>query len=256
MDLISLIQEGSTSVFYLAAMGLVLGALHGLEPGHSKTMMAAFIVAVRGTPVQALLLGISAAFSHSIVVWVLAAIALTYGDRMIGETLEPYLITGSGLIVGGIGLWMLLRARMSKPGSAGPHHHHHGHGHDHGDSHALAHAHEIEKRFSGGRATNLQTVGFGLVGGLIPCPAAITVLLLCLGIGQVWLGVGMVASFSIGLALTLVAVGMAAALGLRYARTRSAGFERFLAAAPWISGVLILLVGIYMTVSGYLHFGQ
>ena len=50
MDLISLIQDGSTSFLYLAAVGLVLGSLHGLEPGHSKTMMAAFIVAVRGTP--------------------------------------------------------------------------------------------------------------------------------------------------------------------------------------------------------------
>lgn len=283
MDMISLIQEGSTSFLYLAAVGLILGSLHGLEPGHSKTMMAAFIVAVRGTPLQAGLLGVSAAFSHSIVVWILAALALTYGDEMIGEKLEPYMILGSGLIVGGVGLYMLVRAILNNRNRKVAHHHHHHphhhhhdthghdhsdhhghhhhHGHDHGhdhlhdDAHARAHAAEIEKRFADGKATNLQTIGFGLVGGLIPCPAAITVLLLCLGIGQVWLGVGMVASFSIGLALTLVAVGMAAAIGLRYARSRSANLERFMASAPYISGVLILLVGAYMAVSGYSHIG-
>ena len=249
MDLISLIQDGSTSFPYLAAVGLVLGSLHGLEPGHSKTMMAAFIVAVRGTPFQAVLLGVSAALSHSIVVWAMAVLALTWGDEMIGERLEPWFIAGSGAIVMAVGMFMLWRA-LGRVGARRER----GHGHRHDtDAHARAHAREIETRFAGGRATAPQTIGFGLVGGLIPCPAAITVLLLCLGIGQFWLGVGMVASFSIGLALTLVAVGMAAVLGLRYASKRFSGADRLLASAPCVSGVLILLVGTYMAYSGWSH---
>ena len=247
MDLISLIQDGSTSFLYLAAVGLVLGSLHGLEPGHSKTMMAAFIVAVRGTPFQAVLLGVSAALSHSIVVWAMAVLALTWGDEMIGEKLEPWFIAGSGAIVMAVGLFMLwralgrVRARRDRR-----------HPHD-DDAHVRAHARDIETRFAGGRATAPQTIGFGLVGGLIPCPAAITVLLLCLGIGQFWLGIGMVASFSVGLAATLVAVGMAAVLGLRYASKRFSGADRLLASAPWVSGALILLVGTYMAYSGWSH---
>ena len=110
MDLATLVQEGSASLAYLAAVGLVLGSLHGLEPGHAKTMMAAFIVAVRGTPLQALLLGVSAAFSHSIVVWVLALLALSYGDEMIGEKAEPYFMAGSGAMVVAVGLVMIWRA--------------------------------------------------------------------------------------------------------------------------------------------------
>ena len=251
MDLISLIQDGSTSFLYLAAIGLVLGSLHGLEPGHSKTMMAAFIVAVRGTPLQALLLGVSAAFSHSIVVWAMAALALTWGDEMIGEKLEPYFIGGSGAIVMAVGLFMLWRA-LRRSSTEARHVHSHGHEHD-GDAHVRAHARQIETRFADGKVTAPQTVGFGLVGGLIPCPAAITVLLLCLGIGQFWLGVGMVASFSIGLAVTLVAVGMAAVFGLRYASKRFTGAHRFLASAPYVSGALILLVGGYMAYSGWSH---
>ena len=256
MDLVSLIQYGSASFLYLAAIGLVLGSLHGLEPGHSKTMMAAFIVAVRGTPMQAVLLGVSAAFSHSIVVWLLAILALVYGDKMIGDRLEPWFVAGSGAIVFAVGLAMLgrtvLRARRRRARRHGHHHHHH-HDGDGGDAHVRAHASEIETRFADGRANGLQTIGFGLVGGLIPCPAAITVLLLCLGIGQFWLGIGMVASFSIGLALTLVGIGMIAVLGLRYASKRFRGIDRFLASAPYASAALILLVGTYMAWSGWTH---
>ncbi len=54
----TLLQQGNAWLFVPSA--ILLGALHGLEPGHSKTMMAAFIVAIRGTLTQAVLLGLSA----------------------------------------------------------------------------------------------------------------------------------------------------------------------------------------------------
>ncbi|MEX0577651.1 nickel/cobalt efflux protein RcnA, partial [Enterobacter cloacae subsp. cloacae] len=40
-DFASLLQQGNAWLFIPSA--ILLGALHGLEPGHSKTMMAAFI---------------------------------------------------------------------------------------------------------------------------------------------------------------------------------------------------------------------
>nr|WP_281433539.1 hypothetical protein [Microvirga splendida] len=55
-------------------ISVLLGALHGLEPGHSKTMMAAYIVAIRGTIGQAILLGVCAALSHSLIVWIAATL--------------------------------------------------------------------------------------------------------------------------------------------------------------------------------------
>ena len=48
-----LIQKGSAHAGLFIPSAIMLGALHGLEPGHSKTMMAAFIVAVRGTLTRA-----------------------------------------------------------------------------------------------------------------------------------------------------------------------------------------------------------
>ena len=68
MDIASLIEQGSTSFVYLAFAGFIIGSLHGLEPGPSKTMVAALIIAVRGTMRHAIVLGVAAALSHSIIV--------------------------------------------------------------------------------------------------------------------------------------------------------------------------------------------
>ena len=59
-SLSDLLQAGAASIGLLLSSALVLGALHGLEPGHSKTMMTAFIIAVRGTVAQAAWLGLAA----------------------------------------------------------------------------------------------------------------------------------------------------------------------------------------------------
>jgi nickel/cobalt exporter len=55
--------------------------------------------------------------------------------------------------------------------------------------------------------TTGQVVLFGLTGGLIPCPASITILLLCLQLKRIALGATLVLCFSIGLALTMVVSG-------------------------------------------------
>ncbi len=266
MDLISLIDAGATSPAALFFAALLLGGLHGLEPGHAKTMMAAFIIAVRGTPWQAALLGVSAAFSHTVIVWGLAILALLYGDELIGERLEPWFMIASGAVVVLMGVWIYLRSRHAHHhhghahGHGHHHHHDHDHDHDHGhhhaetpelDAHARAHAEAIANRFGGGTTTTAQTILFGLTGGMIPCPAAITVLVLCLHLKKFSLGVTLVAAFSIGLALTLVAVGMATAIGLRYAAARTAALDSLFAKAPYVSAVLIAIIGLFMAWSGY-----
>ncbi|MRE26914.1 HoxN/HupN/NixA family nickel/cobalt transporter, partial [Klebsiella quasipneumoniae] len=49
--------------WFFIPSAILLGALHGLEPGHSKTMMAAFIIAIKGTIKQAVMLGLAATIS-------------------------------------------------------------------------------------------------------------------------------------------------------------------------------------------------
>src|SRR3954469_24117326 len=126
----------SGHVWLYVPVAILLGALHGLEPGHSKTMMAAFIIAIRGTVWQAVLLGLSAAISHSLLIWLLAAAALKYGSQWNAETTEPYFQLASAVLIVALALWMFWRTRRDVQAAAEhEHEHHHGHGHEHGHAH-------------------------------------------------------------------------------------------------------------------------
>lgn len=130
------------------------------------------------------------------------------------------------------------------------------HDHDHGgldvspdgyqDAHERAHANDIRRRFANRDVTTGQIIMFGLTGGLIPCPASITVLLLCLQLKKVSLGAALVLCFSIGLALTMVASGALAALSVKHVSRRWSGFGDMARRAPYFSGGLIALVGVYV----------
>lgn len=131
-DFATLLQQGTASAWLFVPSAIFLGALHGLEPGHSKTMMAAFIVAVRGTIGQAILLGLCAALSHTAVVWVIAMGGMYLGQNWSAETSEPYLQMASALIIMTIGVWMIWRTWQQQRTCFHEHGHHHAdHDHDH-----------------------------------------------------------------------------------------------------------------------------
>ena len=349
-----LLQQGPGHAWLFIPTAILLGALHGLEPGHSKTMMAAFIIAVRGTVTQAVQLGVSAALSHTAVVWAVALAGLSYGAKFNAESSEAYFQIASAVAIVGIALWMIWQSWRDLDGDHDHHHHddikridtehgvvalsifedgvpprfrlqfdrggsvpdaenvsietirpdghsqvfalvnrgaylesvddisephafnvrlglgrgadsrtygvafaEHNHSHDHSpaalDAHALAHARAIETKFKGRSVTTSQIILFGLTGGLIPCPAAITVLLVCLQLKNVSLGFTLVLAFSLGLAITMVGAGVLAALSLRHVSTRWSGFGTFIHYAPLVSSSLVLLMGIYL---GYLGLSQ
>ena len=81
-------------------------------------------------------------------------------------------------------------------------------------------------------------------------------LLLCLQIKQFALGFATVLAFSIGLAVTLVAVGSAAALSVREASRRFAGFAVFAQRLPYASVGLIGFVGVVLAALGLKHISQ
>jgi len=278
----NLAQGGNAWLFIPSA--IVLGALHGLEPGHSKTMMAAFIIAVKGTVRQAVLLGIAATLSHTLVVWVIALGGMWAFGGLRAEDTEPWFQLATGVIVIGMAIWLLWRARREQLAAA---HFHAGHGHDHHDddhhhddphrhhhhhepteeevhelelatggyvdAHEAAHAEDIRRRFASRHVTTGQIIVFGLTGGLVPCPGAITVLMLCLQLNRLALGATLVAGFSVGLALTMVASGVLAAVSVRQVERRWSGFGEAVRRAPYISGLVILVIGAYLTTSAWIH---
>ena len=374
------LQQGNAWLFVPAAV--VLGALHGMEPGHSKTIMAAFIIAIRGTVMQAVLLGVAATVSHTAIIWVLAFIGLHYSGRLNVEELEPYFQTATGAVVMALAIWMLARTRREQREVAahtpdesghGPHggtlidtgdgwleisvfetgvpprfrlyfftgtrdprpvpgdgftlettrpdgvkqvfgfqqlrdfleatetlpephefavkltlarngqprcyetkfaeaheHHHSGEPeHAHGSeaavgaaavdqtpgAHERAHAQDLARRFPNRQVTTGQIVLFGLTGGLLPCPSAFAVLLVCLQLKEFTLGFAIVLAFSLGLALTLVTVGALAALSVREAGRRFRGFGEFARKAPYVSSTVMLGIGLVVLVQGLRHLG-
>ena len=369
----TLLQQGSTNAWLFVPSAILLGALHGLEPGHSKTMMASFIVAVRGTVTQAVLLGLAATVSHTAVVWLVALAGMYFGAQWNTEASEAYFQLASAVLIIGVAVWMMRSTwRLQRfSGHDHDHDHNHGHSHDHDhdepklvdtghgtvrlevfedgvaprfrlfaegqhghawhadevqveterpdgsrqffafvqrdgylesaeaipephefiarlrlghdghrhdydlefvehdhhhavkdydrldvaapgyqDPHELAHANDIRHRFANREVTTTQIVLFGLTGGLIPCPASITVLLLCLQLKKFTLGATLVLCFSIGLALTMVASGTLAALSVKHVSKSWSGFGEFARKAPYFSGALILAMGLFVGYQG------
>ena len=254
-DIISLVQTHGANPWAYLPLAVLLGALHALEPGHSKSMMAAFVVATRGTAGQAALLGGSAAVGHTLVVWALAAAGLWLGDALILDKAEPWLILISGLMILGLAWRIVVLFRREHHEHEHHDHHHDHHHHERELSHDEEHEREIAQRFAGRTVSNGAIAWFGLTAGLMPCPSAVAVLLICLQTRAFTLGFGMVAGFSLGLAITLISVGVLAAWGARKASEGWSGFAGWAERLPYLSAALVGLIGVIVTFRGLLATG-
>jgi nickel/cobalt exporter len=174
----------------------------------------------------------------------LAIAALLFGQNMIAEQADPWLTLLSGVLVTLLAVRMFLPPRMGSPN----HKHHHDHHHHHGHSNDLGHMHHQRQMKNGASAADI--VWFGFSGGLLPCPAAIAVLLVCIQLRQFALGIAMVAAFSIGLAATLVAIGLAASWASRKASTTWPWLDRVAQRLPYLSAGIVMILGLVMTAFG------
>jgi ABC-type nickel/cobalt efflux system permease component RcnA len=212
-----LITTRSMSLWFLitaAFIALGLGALHALEPGHGKTIVAAYLVGSRGTARHAFLLGLIVTASHTAGVFALGAITLYASRYVVPEQLYPWLGVFSGLTIAGLGGYMFLR-RWS--GLDLDHSHTSGQLHSHwfpssSESTAVAPA-----PAENGKSVSLyQLFALGITGGIIPCPAALVVLLSAFALHRVGLGFFLIIAFSLGLASVLIGFGMLMVYGRRF----------------------------------------
>ncbi len=265
------------------AFFLVWGVGHGLMPGHGKTMVAAYLIGTQGRLSDAFKLGGIVTFTHTIALYTvgLALVYLVTESKsifMAKTTQHLTLLSGVSLIAYGAFLgWRRWRA-LQKGDDHGHdhdhdhdhdhgHHHHHHHDHDHGhhhhhdhdhghhhhhegmseEEHALAHAREAAS------VTTWRDLWvLGITGGLVPCPAGVTLVLYSLSFQQqntlkcfVYL-----TAFSLGLAAVLIAIASAMVLSkkllLNTAATRTSDPHRALQWLPLVSSVLICLVGAFI----------
>ena len=223
-------------VLLALATALGLGALHALEPGHGKTAAAAYLVGARATPRHAVALGFTITAMHTSSVFILGLVTLFASQYILPEKLLPYLGLGSGLIVVFIGLRMFL-SRLRRTGVGATRSHDDGHRHDaserdgHEHDHAYAHDHDqghspdrdhdhghshLPPTLTGDNVSWRGVLAIGISGGLLPCPAALVVLLSAIGLGRLGFGMLLIIAFSGGLALVLSGIGLTVLYGGRW----------------------------------------
>ncbi len=198
-------------LFTAALIAMGLGGLHALEPGHGKTIVAAYLVGSRGTARHAALLGLIVTAAHTMGVFALGAITLYASRYIVPEQLYPWLGVFSGLIIAGLGGYMLLR-RLT--GTATDHSHLPGEGPGHWFSLKRPQQTPIIES-KGTQSANLPTrsvsltqlFALGITGGIIPCPAALIVLLSAFALHRIALGFFLIVAFSFGLAAVLIGFG-------------------------------------------------
>ncbi len=211
-----------------------LGAGHALTPGHGKTLMAAYLVGTRGTPLHAVGLGLSVTVSHTIGILALAAVIVGAQGLVAPDLVVRWAPIVAAVSIVAIGGWMLLgeirRRRAAGAAHALAHAHDLDHPHAHDDEHP--HTHEEhhpdvgatagEHTHGGVSHSHLPAAGttitwrglfaLGLAGGLIPSTSALLILLGSLAAGRPAFGFVLVVAFGLGMAAVMSGIGIALVL--------------------------------------------
>jgi ABC-type nickel/cobalt efflux system permease component RcnA len=234
-------KRGLAVALLLAAF---FGAAHALTPGHGKTLVAAYLVGQRGTVWHALLLGLVVTLTHTGAVLVLAGLVGAFGEKAGGAAYTLLQLLG-GLLIAGLGFWLLLRrlAGQADHVHLGASHHRHHHHHDHGHSHT--HLPAIDAGTPGLRALVL----LGVSGGIVPCWDAIALLLMAAAAQLFWLALPLLLAFSAGLAGVLIALGVGVVWARRWVVARAGEGDRLQTAVrllPLASAALVTVIGLWM----------
>ena len=100
-----------------------------------------------------------------------------------------------------------------------------------------------------------ELLALGVTGGLVPCPAAVVVLLSAVAFRRVGLGLFLIVAFSVGLAAVLIAIG----IFMVYAARLMAQFQmqsRFITRwLPLTSSAVIVILGLAIAAQALMSAG-
>ncbi len=168
---------GWLTLLAMLPMGVLFGAAHALTPGHSKAVLATYVA---GSPVgifRALLVSLTLSFTHVTMAVLIAVFSLPLVSIALGSVgRAPALENISRGLLAAIGLWMIWCALR----------------------HTTHHRHEGE------------AVGF--IAGLIPCPLTLFVMTFAISRGVPEAGLVFAVAMMVGVAATLSAVVLLAAM--------------------------------------------
>jgi ABC-type nickel/cobalt efflux system permease component RcnA len=202
----------------LLAVAVLLGAAHAIQPGHGKTLVVAATLGPSGGPLRGALLGLATATAHLTSVALVALITWATRSTQVGAV-HLALARVSGFAIALVGFWRLGR-----------------------------HLGGFAEHPAGLEGTRLDTRGIlllGLAGGAVPCWDAVALVILAAAIGQLPLGLGLLAAFSIGMAAVLVTAGLLASR-IRDRWSISRGGEVWSHRLGAVGGLLLGLVGLVL----------
>lgn len=257
----------SSVKFYIIAflIALILGALHALTPGHGKTIVAAYLVGSKGTTKHAIMLGSIVTLTHTgsvILLTILTLIASHFSRFFLSLWAASLLEIFSGAIILILGIYLLIvrLRRLYFAGHTYKHDHHHDHNNEYNHHEHSHHHHQLDlngddhQHHLSDNDVNFKTLlSLGLSGGIVPCPDAIAILLLAISIKRIFLGLAIMLSFSLGLAIVLTFIGLA----MVHSRKLFSRFDKFDKCAPLISiisAVIVLILGCVLTLNAIAKF--
>src|SRR5206468_12477473 len=196
--------------------------------------------------------------AHTAGVYLLGVITLYASQYVVPERLYPWLSVASGVMIMALGLVLFARRYSGKEGIISHHDHNHhphehhshvSHEHRNHDHHGHAHHHEHAHYHALDRETSLrELLTLGISGGIVPCPAALVVLLSAVSMQRIGFGLLLIVAFSVGLAAVLITIGLL----MVYARQFMSRFQvngrlttRWL---PLTSSAFILVFGVALIV--------
>ena len=255
--LVSVERLSSTVIALSMLAAFFWGAAHALTPGHGKAVVAAYLIGARGTARHAGILGLTVTLTHTAGVFILGVVTLYLSRYILPEVLYPWLSVASGVLVVLIGLTLLYRHLDSMPHNSKAGHTHAEHARERSHAH---HTHSHSGRThshptaDGSKVTWRGLMALGVSGGLVPCPAALVLLLGAISLDRLGFGMVLVLAFSAGLTVVLTGIGLL----MIYARKL---FERFSFEArvprmlPVVSASIITLAGVGIALGALVQTG-
>ena len=208
--------------FFLGlAIAFAYGIFHAFGPGHGKFIIVSYFLGREARVMRGVVMALQVAIVHVIaaiiIVW-LADTVLRAGFG-IGLSEVPGVRAASFLIIVGIGLYMMYQAARTSGGAvaAGGSGHGHGHGHEHSHGHGSDGDHGHDHGHSHSHGGRLEGGMLALAAGMVPCPGAVLIMLYAVANDMIYPGFLLVAAMSLGIGLSICAVGVGVILARQVA---------------------------------------
>ena len=177
-------------LFILFFIAFIYGVLHAAGPGHGKAVTLSYLVSRKIKVAGGIFLGNMIALFHGLsgvgmVLTVHFIIHKGISGHLESVTRTTQLISYS--LIALLGTIMLIKNIMSWTRRNGA---------------------EKSKQGVYLPARHAHLIGIALCVGMVPCPGVLLIMLFCLSLNMIWLGLALVFFFTLGMAVTISAVGV------------------------------------------------